>query len=70
MPKIILEFGPGEEYNAEMSYRGPEFASAAECFRNYLRNKRKHADLTTDAQKLIEDVETAFHDYFDGLLKD
>lgn len=68
--KIILEYGPGEEWEAEMAYKGKDFAAASECMRNYFRNRRKHADLSGEALEALEHAETAFFDYFEGLLKD
>lgn len=66
--KIILEFTHEEAQQAEQSYRGPEYALAAEEFRSHLRNKVKYGELPEPVQKEMESLYQDFHNIFDGLL--
>lgn len=66
--KIILEFNDDEVKQAEQAYRGSEYAAAAEDFQTYIRNKRKHEEHSEETQKVVEDIEQAFYDIFEGLL--
>ena len=68
--KIILEFGEGEEQQAEQSYRGPQYAMAVEEFRAHLRNKIKYGELPEPVRKELETVYSDFFNIFEELLSD
>ena len=66
--KIILEFDHDEIKQAEQSFRGPEYASAAQDFRLYLRSVHKHGDYDEETTKLINQINYEFDSYFGALL--
>jgi len=69
--KIILEFGEDETQLADMSYKGPKLAVAAEDFRLFLRNAIKHNDrLSAEQLRTYTDVQERFFECFQGLLED
>jgi hypothetical protein len=68
--KIILEFSDEEARQAEQAYRGPDYALATEDFRAYLRDKRKHGNLSEEAQLVVIEIEQVFFDTYEGLLRD
>ena len=65
--KIILEFNDDEVKQAEQAYRGSDYAAATSDFQNYLRSKRKHGEYSEETQKVVEEIEQAFYDIFEGL---
>lgn len=68
--KIILEFGHDEETLADQSYKGPQFAAAAEEFRSHLRNKIKYGELPDAVHNELQSLYADFHNIFEGLLND
>jgi hypothetical protein len=68
--KIILEFGETETEQAELSYKGPQFASAVEDFRNHLRSKIKYGQHSEETHKALEDIQEDFYNIFSGLIND
>lgn len=68
--KIILEFGETETKEAELSYKGPQFASAVEDFRNHLRSKIKYGQHSEETQKVLEQIQEDFYNIFYGLIDD
>ena len=65
--KIILEFNDEELQRADQSFHGPEYALATSDFQNYLRSKRKYNEYSAETQKVVEEIEQAFYDIFEGL---
>ncbi len=65
--KIILEFSDEEVKRASQSFHGPEYAAAVFDFQEYLRQKRKYNEYSAETQKVVEDIEQAFYDIFEGL---
>lgn len=69
--KIILEFDGDETELAEMSYKGPQLHTAAEDFRNFLRNAIKYNDkLSMEELRAYTFIQTEFFNHFGDLLKD
>ena len=68
--KIILEFNDDEVKRAEQAYRGADYAMAAEDFRMYLRNAIKHGDHDEKTNALLTNIQSEFHNIFEGLLDD
>lgn len=68
--KIILEFTDDEAQQAEQAYRGPQYASAIEDFREFLRSERKYGNHNESGQEAIEKIESTFYEIFQGLLND
>lgn len=68
--KIILEFTDDEARQAEQAYRGPQYASAIEDFREFLRSERKYGNHNEAEQEVVQKIESAFYETFQGLLND
>lgn len=68
--KIILEFSDDEVQRADQAFHGPEYAAAAEDFRNSLRNIIKHEEYSEETGKFLTIVQQEFFNCFEGLLND
>ena len=55
--KIILEFNDDEVQRADQAFHGPEYAAAAEDFRNSLRNIIKHEEYSEETGKFLTILE-------------
>ena len=68
--KIILEFNDEELQRADQSFHGPEYAMAAEDFRNSLRDIIKYGEYSEETTLALENVRREFFECFQGLLND
>jgi hypothetical protein len=68
--KIILEFGEGEERQAEQSYQGPQLYTAALDFSNYLFQLKKHREMSEESYDLLTEVHKEFCTLFQPLTKE
>ena len=68
--KIILEFNDEEIKRADQSFHGPEYAMAAEDFRNSLRDIIKYGEHSEETGKFLTIVQQEFFNCFEGLLND
>ena len=68
--KIILEFSDEEMQRADQSFHGPEYAMAAEDFRNSLRDIIKYGEHSDETHQLLLNIQGEFYTCFAGLLND